>query len=103
MEIYWPLIVRPALFSGGAPSGCRVYYLVEGDPVLGRGSFKVTAPGQLKVPHGLEVLDESRLPQMELDDTLATALEAGQLTAVNTGRVGWESLLSAAPTRARSV
>ena len=90
---------RPDLpFSPVEPrQGCRVYYLVEGDPVLGRGSFKVTAPGQLKVPHGLEVLDESRLPQMELDDTLATALEAGQLTAVNTGRVGWESLLSAAP------
>ena len=37
---------RPDLpFSPVEPrQGCRVYYLVEGDPVLGRGSFKVTAP-----------------------------------------------------------
>ena len=30
---------------------------VAGDPVLGRGSFKVNCPGQLRAPHGLEVLD----------------------------------------------
>ena len=83
----------PATPRAGEP----IYYLVEGDPILGRGSFKVTAPGQLLAPHGLEVLDESRLPQLELDEPLAAALNAGQLTAVNTGRVGWESILTAAP------
>ena len=30
---------------------------VAGDPVLGRGSFRVSCPGQLAAPHGLEVLD----------------------------------------------
>ena len=54
-----------------------IYYLVEGDPVLGRGSFKVNHPGQLKAPHGLEVLDASRLPEFPLDATLSAALEAG--------------------------
>ncbi len=77
--------------------GAPIYYLVEGDPVLGRGSFKVNHPGQLKAPHGLEVLDASRLPEFPLDGPLSAALEAGQLTAVNTGRAGWESVLSAAP------
>ena len=70
---------------------------MEGDPILGRGSFKVNAPGQLLAPHSLEVLDESRLPTLELDEALSAALEAGQLTAVNTGRMGWESILTAAP------
>lgn len=74
-----------------------IYYLVEGDPILGRGSFKVNAPGQLLAPHSLEVLDASRLPQLELDAPLAAVLEAGQLTAVNTARLGWESILTAAP------
>lgn len=78
-------------------AGEPIYYLVEGDPILGRGSFKVNAPGQLLAPHSLEVLDASRLPQLELDEALSAALEAGQLTAVNTGRVGWESILTAAP------
>ncbi|EGJ45633.2 hypothetical protein HMPREF0866_02895 [Ruminococcaceae bacterium D16] len=82
----------------GTPrAGEPIYYLVEGDPILGRGSFKVNAPGQLLAPHSLEVLDASRLPQLELDAPLAAALEAGQLTAVNTGRIGWESILTAAP------
>lgn len=82
----------------GTPrAGEPIYYLVEGDPILGRGSFKVNAPGQLLAPHSLEVLDASRLPQLELDAPLAAALEAGQLTAVNTGRMGWESILTAAP------
>lgn len=78
-------------------AGEPIYYLVEGDPILGRGSFKVNAPGQLLAPHSLEVLDASRLPQLELDAPLAAALEVGQLTAVNTGRMGWESILAAAP------
>lgn len=85
-------------YTPGTPrAGEPIYYLVEGDPILGRGSFKVNAPGQLLAPHSLEVLDASRLPQLELDAPLAAALEAGQLTAVNTGRMGWESILTAAP------
>ena len=36
--------------------GAPIWYLIEGDPVLGRGSFRVSHPGQLKAPHGLEVL-----------------------------------------------
>ena len=85
-------------YTPGTPrTGEPIYYLVEGDPILGRGSFKVNAPGQLLAPHSLEVLDASRLPQLELDEALSAALEAGQLTAVNTGRMGWESILTAAP------
>ena len=85
-------------YTPGTPrAGEPIYYLVEGDPILGRGSFKVNAPGQLLAPHSLEVLDESRLPTLELDEALSAALEAGQLTAVNTGRMGWESILTAAP------
>ena len=85
-------------YAPGTPrAGEPIYYLVEGDPILGRGSFKVTAPGQLLAPHSLEVLDQSRLPQLELDEALSAALEAGQLTAVNTGRIGWESILTTAP------
>lgn len=85
-------------YTPGTPrAGESIYYLVEGDPILGRGSFKVNAPGQLLTPHSLEVLDESRLPTLELDEALSAALEAGQLTAVNTGRMGWESILTAAP------
>ena len=85
-------------YTPGTPrAGEPIYYLVEGDPILGRGSFKVNAPGQLLAPHSLEVLDSSRLPQLELDAPLSAALDAGQLTAVNTGRIGWESILAAAP------
>ena len=47
--------------------GAPIWYLIEGDPVLGRGSFRVSHPGQLKAPHGLEVLDASRLPDVPLD------------------------------------
>lgn len=85
-------------YTPGTPrAGEPIYYLVEGDPILGRGSFKVNAPGQLLAPHSLEVLDASRLPQLELDEALSAALDAGQLTAVNTARLGWESILTAAP------
>ena len=85
-------------YAKGEPvPGAPICYLVAGDPVLDRGSFKVNHPGQLKAPHGLEVLDASRLPEFPLDGPLSAALEAGQLTAVNTGRAGWESILSAAP------
>ena len=85
-------------YTHGTPrAGEPIYYLVEGDPILGRGFFKVNAPGQLLAPHSLEVLDASRLPQLELDEALSAALEAGQLTAVNTARLGWESILTSAP------
>lgn len=85
-------------YTPGTPrAGEPIYYLVEGDPILGRGSFKVNAPGQLLAPHSLEVLDASRLPPLELDEALSAALEAGQLTAVNTGRIGWESILTSTP------
>ena len=41
-------------YAPGTPrAGEPIYYLVEGDPILGRGSFKVTAPGQLLAPHSL--------------------------------------------------
>lgn len=74
----------------------HICYLVEGDPVLGRGSFRVNHPGQLAAPHGLEVLDGSRLPPFPLDEALGKALEDGRLTAVNRSRPGWEQLLSSA-------
>ena len=79
------------------PSGGPIFALVPGDPVLGRGSFKVSHPGQLRSPHSLEVLDASRLPDFPLDAPLSAALEAGRLTAVNTDRPGWKAVLSPAP------
>ncbi len=72
----------------------RIFFLVDGDAQLGRGSFKVTHPGQLLAPHGLEVLDASRLPQLELDGTLQAALLNGKLTAVNHSRPNWQSCLT---------
>lgn len=75
----------------------RLFAPVAGDPVLGRGSFRVSCPGQLAAPHGLENLDASRLPQVEVDEAASAAIAEGRLTAVNTGRAGWEALLSAAP------
>ena len=77
--------------------GAPIWYLIEGDPVLGRGSFKVTHPGQLKNPDGLEVLDASRLPDTQVDDCTAAAIREGRLTAVNQNRPGWEDLLTAVP------
>ena len=73
-------------------NGC-VYCLVEGDPVLGRGSFKVSHPGQLAAPHDLRVLDASRLPEAELGGRLSEALERGRLTAVNRSIPEWERIL----------
>ena len=85
-------------YAQGTPvPGAPIFYLTEGDPVSGRGAFKVNHPGQLVNPHGLEALDASRLPDVPLDGPLTAALEAGRLTAVNAGRAGWESILSAAP------
>ncbi len=87
----------------------RMFANLPGDLVLGRGSFKVTHPGQLLAGHGLEALDASRLPDfddgptsamvngetvpLELDENVRQAIEDGRLTAVNTARPGWEALL----------
>lgn len=71
----------------------RLFAAVPGDPVLGRGSFKVTHPGQLLAGHGLETLDASRLPQVQTDERTARAIEDGRLTAVNTARPGWEETI----------
>jgi hypothetical protein len=67
---------------------------VPGDPVLGRGFFRVSHPGQLAAPHGLEVLDASRLPETQVDGPTAAAIHEGRLTGVNTARPGWEKSLS---------
>ena len=61
------------------------------------GSFKVNCPGQLSDPHGLEVLDASRLPRVEVDEACAAAIQEGRLTAVNMSRPGWEALLDLQP------
>ena len=73
--------------------GEQIFYLTEGDPILGRGSFKAAHPGQLRAPSGLSVLDASRLPEFSPDEHLSAALSAGQLTVINTGRTGWERML----------
>ena len=79
------------------PASGRLFALAGGDPVLGRGSFKVTHPGQLTAAgQGLEALDASRLPQGEADQAVLAAIREGRLTAVNENRPGWEALLSAA-------
>lgn len=75
----------------------RLFAPVAGDPVLGRGSFRVSCPGQLAAPHGLEVLDASRLPRVEVDEACAAAIQEGRLTAVNMSRPGWEALLDLQP------
>ena len=72
-----------------------LYALVGGDPVLGRGSFKVSHPGQLEAGHTLESLDASRLPDTQVDEAVAAAIREGRLTAVNQNRPGWEAVLSA--------
>lgn len=78
--------------------GAPLHVLVHGDGVLGRGSFRVTHPGQLSDPHSLNVLDASRLPNPELDTPVAAALARGQLTAVNMDRPGWHTLFDHTPT-----
>ena len=93
------------------PSGSwRLFAAVPGDPVLGRGSFKATHPGQLLAGHGLEALDASRLPDfdggptsamlsngtvvpLEVDENVRQAIADGRLTAINTARPGWEEIL----------
>ncbi|MCI8914193.1 MAG: lactate dehydrogenase [Lawsonibacter sp.] len=76
----------------------RMFAAVPGDPVLGRGSYKVTSPGQLTVAgHGLDTLDQSRLPHVQVDEWTARAMEDGRLTAVNINRPGWEEILKWSP------
>lgn len=76
-----------------------LYAMVGGDPVLGRGSFKVAHPGQLKAGHSLESLDASRLPEVDVDEAVFAAIREGRLTAVNQNREGWEQVLSLTPNR----
>ena len=57
-----------------------LYALVGGDPVLGRGSFKVSHPGQLEAGHSLESLDASRLPDTQVDEAVAAAIREDRLT-----------------------
>ena len=80
-----------------ALDGAPLHVLIHGDPVLGRGSFRVTHPGQLADPHSLKVLDASRLSCPELDTPVAAALSRGQLTAVNLDRPGWHTLFDQTP------
>jgi len=79
----------------------RLFFLIHGDPILGRSSFKVTHPGQLMAPHGLENLDASRLPEVQVDEALSAAIAQGRLTAVNMDRPGWEELLTLAPSKTK--
>ena len=74
-----------------------LYTLVGGDPVLGRGCFKVSHPGQLEAGQGLESLDASRLPDTQVDAAVSAAIQEGRLTAVNQNRPGWEAVLSTTP------
>ena len=79
----------------------RIFFLVHGDAKLGRGSFKVSHPGQLTNPHGLENLDASRLESPEVDEAVAAAIAEGRLTAVNVDRIGWEKVLTWNPGKAK--
>ena len=72
----------------------HLFFLVHGDPVLGRGHFKVTHPGQLTNPHGLENLDASRLETPAVDTAVAAAIAEGRLSCVNMDRENWENVLS---------
>ena len=100
----------------GPSNHWRLFAAVPGDPVLGRGSFKVNHPGQLLAGHGLEALDASRLPAfdggptsamlndgtvvpLELDANVKQAIADGRLTAVNINRPGWEEILKWSPDR----
>ena len=80
------------------PRGGRLFAAVPGDPVSGRGSFKVTHPGQLTgAGHSLAALDASRLPRTETDETVERAIAGGRVTAVNISRPGWERALDRSP------
>ena len=81
----------------------HIFYLVDGDPVLGRGSFRANHPGQLTDPHSLNVLDASRLPSVALDDKLSAAIAEGRLTVVNRSRPNWERALEPPKTGKKQV
>ena len=75
-------LVSPAPLEGFGPetdpaADGPIFALVPGDPVLGRGSFRVNHPGQLLAGHGLEALDASRLPWVE------ALLRQGRLTELD--------------------
>ena len=71
-------------------AGEPIYYLVEGDPILGRGSFKVNAPGQLlsmsrisdrQIPYmrrtiGVIFQDFRLIPKKTVFDNLSLAMRA---------------------------
>lgn len=84
---------RPGLTAAEPKQGEQIFFLVDGDPILGRGSFCANHPGQLLDPHNLNVLDASRLIEIQLDACLSSALNGGRLTVVNSGRIGWERML----------
>ena len=79
----------------------HLFFLVHGDAKLGRGSFKVTHPGQLTNPHGLENLDASRLESPEVDEAVSAAIAEGRLTCVNMDRDNWEKVLTWNPGKAK--
>ena len=79
----------------------QLFFLVHGDPMLGRGHFKVTHPGQLVNPHGLETLDAARLETPEVDEPVSAAIAEGRLSCVNMDRVGWENVLTWRPGKAK--
>ena len=79
----------------------QLFFLVHGDAKLGRGSFKVTHPGQLTNPHGLENLDASRLETPEVDEAVSAAIAEGRLTCVNMDRDNWEKVLTWNPGKAK--
>lgn len=88
---------RPGLTPVTPHEAEQIFFLYDGDPAKGRGSFRAAHPGQLAASDGLSVLDASRLPDYRLDETLSAALAAGKLTAVNCGRTGWERMLREVP------
>ena len=61
----------------------RMFAAVPGDPVLGRGAFRVSHPGQLLAGHSLETLDASRLPSF--DDGPTSAVVNGQVVPLELG------------------
>ncbi len=73
--------------------------LTQGDPVLGRGGYRITAPGMLEAGDTLAALDESRLPRVELEEPLRHAMSMGRLMAVNRNRPGWQRSLGYEPSR----
>lgn len=91
------LAERPGLTPAVPREAERVFFLTDGDPAKGRGSFRAAHPGQLAEPNGLNILDASRLPDFPLDETLSAALTAGKLTVVNCGKNGWERMLQEIP------